>query len=99
MQRHADAAAQAVTWAAAHLSEREAVFARSDLLAAALAWKPGAVSVEAAGTAIDALQRDGKLHAAPGFHGGDGINHRFRARRRARDRAFHAGRPGAGGRC
>ena len=73
MQRDADSAPQAVSWATAHLAEREAVFARSDLLAAALAWKPGAVSVEAAGTAIDALQREGKLHAAPGFHGGDGM--------------------------
>ena len=73
MQRHADAASQAVSWAATHLAEREAVFAHSDLLAAALAWKPGAVSVEAAGTAIDALQREGKLHAAPGFHNGDGL--------------------------
>ena len=73
MQRHADPAAQAVSWAAAHLSEREAVFAHSDLLAAALAWKPGAVSVETAGTAIDTLQREGKLHAAPGLHNGDGM--------------------------
>ena len=60
---------QAVEWAIAHLSEREAVFARSDLMAAALAWKPGAVSVEAAGSAIDAACRDGRLHAAPGHQG------------------------------
>ena len=64
---------QAVAWATAHLSEREAVFARSDLLAAALAWKPGAVSVEGAGKAIDALQREERLHAAPRFLGGDGM--------------------------
>ena len=68
-----DAAVQAVTWATAHLSERDAVFARSDLLAAALAWKPGAVSVEGATKAIDALQREGRIHAAPGFHSGDGM--------------------------
>ena len=30
----------AVEWAAAHLSEREAVFTRTDLLTAALAWRP-----------------------------------------------------------
>ena len=64
-------ATRAVSWAMEHLSEREAVFARSDLLAAALAWKPGAVSVEAAGQAIDALQRDGRLHAAPAIAGGE----------------------------
>ena len=71
--RGADPATQAVSWAMEHLSEREAVFARSDLLAAALAWKPGAVSVEAAGRAIDALQRDGRLHAAPAIAGGEGL--------------------------
>ena len=71
--REGEAAQRAVSWATAHLSEREAVFARTDLLAAALAWKPGAVSVEGAGKAIDALQRDGRLHAAPGFLGGDGM--------------------------
>ena len=71
--RGAGPATQAVSWAMEHLSEREAVFARSDLLAAALAWKPGAVSVEAAGQAIDALQRDGHLHAAPAIAGGEGL--------------------------
>ncbi|MCY4478624.1 MAG: conjugative relaxase, partial [Rhodospirillales bacterium] len=38
------AARDAVAWAVAHLSEREAVFSRTDLLAAALAWEPGAVT-------------------------------------------------------
>ena len=71
--REGEPARRAVSWATAHISEREAVFARSDLLAAALAWKPGAVSVEGAGKAIDALQREGRLHAAPGFLGGDGL--------------------------
>ena len=66
-------ASRALSWAIAHLSEREAVFARSDLMAATLAWKPGAVSVEAAGSAIDAACRDGRLHAAPAFLGGDGM--------------------------
>ena len=36
---------RAVRWAAAHLSEREAVFTRKDLLTAALAKGPGAVSL------------------------------------------------------
>ena len=65
----ADPASRALPWAIAHLSEREAVFARSDLMAATLAWKPGAVSVEAAGSAIDAACRDGRLHAAPAYQG------------------------------
>ena len=73
MERDPDPSLQAVAWATAHLSEREAVFARTDLLAAALAWKPGAVSVEDAGKAIDTLQKDGRLHAAPRFLGGDGM--------------------------
>ena len=38
-------AREAVDWALAHLSERDAVFARSDLLAAALAYNPGAASI------------------------------------------------------
>ena len=73
MQRDNDTALQAVSWATAHLSEREAVFARADLLAAALAWKPGAVSVEAAGKSIEALEREGRLHPAPGLCRGDGM--------------------------
>ncbi|MDE0458905.1 MAG: relaxase domain-containing protein [Chromatiales bacterium] len=66
----AQPASRALSWAIAHLSEREAVFARSDLMAATLAWKPGAVSVEAAGNAIDAACRDGRLHAVPAHRGG-----------------------------
>jgi len=69
----ADPASRALSWAIAHLSERDAVFARSDLMAATLAWRPGAVSVEAAGKAIDAACRDGRLHAAAAFLGGDGM--------------------------
>ena len=71
-QQH-DRATAAVSWATAHLSEREAVFSRSDLLASALAWKPGWVSVNGADRAIDALQREGRLHAAPGLLGGEGM--------------------------
>ena len=71
--RYSDPAPHAVSWAMAHLAEREAVFARSDLLAAALAWKPGAVSVEAAGSAIDAVRQEGRLHDAPGCFGGEGM--------------------------
>ena len=43
-------AEQAVGWAVSHLSEREAVFSRTNLLTAALTWKPGAVSIDDAWT-------------------------------------------------
>ena len=66
-------AAEAVEWATAHLAEREAVFSRADLLAAALAWQPGAVSVEAAEKALGDVEGQGRLHAAPALHTGDGM--------------------------
>ena len=66
-------ATEAVKWAVAHLSEREAVFSRSDLLAAALSWKPGMVSVEAAERAVDGLRKENGLYVAPAFHTGDGL--------------------------
>ena len=66
-------ATQAIKWAVAHLSEREAVFSRSELLAAALSWKPGMVSVEAAERAVDGLRKENGLYVAPAFHTGDGL--------------------------
>ena len=71
--RETGPAKEAVEWAVAHLSEREAVFARADALAAALAWRPGAVSVEAAERALGDLERGGRLHPAPGLHGRDDL--------------------------
>ena len=56
-------AAEAVAWAMAHLSEREAVFARSDLLAAALAHAPGRVSMGEVEREVAGLERAGSLHA------------------------------------
>ena len=56
-------AADAVAWAMAHLSEREAVFSRTDLLAAALAHAPGAVAIGEVEHAVAALERGGTLHA------------------------------------
>ena len=53
----------AMAWAVEHLSEREAVFAKTDLLAAALAWKPGSVSIGEAEAAVARLEKDGTLHA------------------------------------
>ena len=55
---------RAVAWGVAHLSEREAVFSRTALLAAALAWRPGAVDVAEAGVALGRLEKAGVLHAA-----------------------------------
>ena len=65
------AAARAVEWAVAHLSEREAVFSRTHLLAAALAWNPGEVTVGEAEAAAGRLEKAGSLHAArlPGMAG------------------------------
>ena len=65
--------AGAVDWAVSHLAEREAVFSRADLLTAALAWRPGAVAVEAAEKAVDDLRKAGTLHAAPAHEAGDGM--------------------------
>ncbi len=59
-QSPADAA---MAWAVEHLSEREAVFAKTDLLAAALTWKPGSVSIGEAEAAVARLEKDGTLHA------------------------------------
>ena len=55
-------AADAVAWAMAHLSEREAVFARADLLAATLARAPGALTVAEAEREVAALEQAGTLH-------------------------------------
>ena len=64
-------AGQAVEWAVAHLSEREAVFSRTDLLTAALAWDPGKVTVGEAEAAVAEREGAGSLHAArmPGMDG------------------------------
>ena len=56
-------AAEAVAWAMAHLSEREAVFSRSDLLAGALAHAPGAVAIGDVEREVAALEKVGALHA------------------------------------
>ena len=57
------AVADAVTWAMAHLSEREAVFSRADLLAAALAYAPGTLTIEAVEREVAGLEKAGTLHA------------------------------------
>ena len=55
---------RAAAWAVAHLSEREAVFARTDLLTATLAWSPCKVSIEEAEAAVGRMEKAGTLHAA-----------------------------------
>ena len=55
---------RAAAWAVAHLSEREAVFSRTSLLAATLAWNPGAVTIGEAEGAVARLEEAGTLHAA-----------------------------------
>ena len=61
--RPASPAAEAVAWAMAHLSEREAVFARADLFAATLAHAPGTITMAEAEREVAALERAGALHA------------------------------------
>ncbi len=68
-----DPAREAVDWALDHLSERDAVFARTDLLAAALAFSPGAASIGAVERAVADLRREGRLHDAPALEGGNGL--------------------------
>ena len=58
--------AEAAAWAVAHLSERQAVFSHGNLLAAALAREPGAVTAAAAERAIAELEQEGELHGARG---------------------------------
>ena len=58
----ASPASEAVAWAMAHLSEREAVFARADLFAAALAHAPGTVTIAEAEREVAALEKAGSLH-------------------------------------
>ena len=55
---------RAVAWAVAHVSEREAVFSRTQLLTAALSWQPGLVAMEDAERAVAGLEKTGRLHAA-----------------------------------
>ena len=72
-ERTKNPASEAVQWGVHHLAERDAVFRRTDLLAAALAWRPGAVSIQAAEKAVGDLLEAGALHAAPALESGDGM--------------------------
>ena len=63
----------------AHLSEREAVFSRTDMLAAPLSWDPGAVSIGEAERTVREFQKSSVLHAA---------NHPVRGESLTTDRAI-----------
>ena len=63
-------AGDAASWAVDHLGERQSVFGHADLLAAALAREPGAVTVDAAERAITELEGKSVLHAATGLDHG-----------------------------
>ena len=76
----AGAAREAVEWAVSHLSEREAVFARADLLAGALAWDPGAVSMAEAEREV-AEDGEGGSTARGGLARSEGRAHHGQGRR------------------
>ena len=69
----ADPARAAVDWALAHLSERDAVFSNTDLLAAALTFEPGSAPAGAIERVIEGLKREGRLHDAPALEEGGGL--------------------------
>ena len=69
----AEPSRKAVEWALAHVSERDAVFSKNGLCAAALAFRPGAASIGAIEQAINDLKREGRLHDAPALAGGGGL--------------------------
>ena len=58
----ASPASEAVAWAMEHLSERQAVFGRADLFAAALAHAPGTIAIAEAEREVAALEKAGVLH-------------------------------------
>ncbi len=66
-------AAKAVAWAMDHLSEREAVFARADLFAAALAHAPGRVTMAEVEREVVGLEAAGALHAVSLPAAGDAL--------------------------
>ncbi len=63
----------AVTWAVEHLAERDAVFSRTDLLAAALSWKPGATTIGEVEASVARLEKAGALHACGLPHRGESL--------------------------
>ena len=72
----AESARKAVDWAAAHLSERDAVFGNTDLLATALASDPGAASIGTVERAVNSLKRQCRLQEASALGTGLLTTHR-----------------------
>ena len=90
------AAEQAMAWAVLHLSEREAVFSRTGLLAAALAWNPGAVTIGDAENTVARLEKAGTLHAANLPVRGEFPHHGQGGRRGEGNHRAHGAGPRAG---
>ena len=87
-------AAVAVDWALAHLSERQAVFSRTDLLTAILSRAPGAVMIDEAEREVAALEEAGDAACRRHPRGGGLAHHRAHGRRGARDHGAVARRRG-----
>ena len=66
-------AREAVDWALAHLSERDAVFSRTGLLAAALSYSPGSASMREIEGTVEVLKGEGRLHEAPALEARGGL--------------------------
>ena len=62
-------AREALDWALAHLSERDAVFGATDLLAAALAHSPGSASIEAIERTVGDFKAGGASARRSGLRG------------------------------
>ena len=92
-----DPAKEAVEWALAHLSERDAVFARTDLLAAALAHGPGSVSIGAIERVVGDHTREGRVQDGPALKGGDGLTTDVAATRERETIALMRASSGRGG--
>ena len=91
---------RAVAWAVAHLSEREVVFSRTNLLTAALAWRPGAVNIGEAEAAVARLEKAGTLLAANHPVPGDSLTtDKAVADERETVALMERGRGGARSRC
>ena len=99
VEMQGNAAAEAVAWAMAHLSEREAVFARTDLLACrALHWRTGETVDDRRNRARGRGAREGREPASPSACPAPKIRSATDrdGSRGARDHRAHAGRPGPG---
>ena len=84
----------AMAWAVEHLSEREAVFAKTDLFAAALAWKPGSVTIGETEAAVARLEKERNAARLRPAAMGRVAHHRQGRCRREGDHRADGTRPG-----